>query len=69
MALLCVYVPRFTYNVDNGACEPYMYGGCNGSDNLYLTEEECIKTCIKADITVPASWSRYCTIVPTYQAR
>jgi len=50
--------PRFTYNTESGACESYTYGGCNGSDNLYMTEEECIKTCIKADTTVPASWSR-----------
>ncbi|XP_051963421.1 papilin-like [Xyrauchen texanus] len=36
-------IRRFYYN--NGACEPFIYGGCGGNKNNYETEETCMTTC------------------------
>ena len=33
--------PRFTFNKFTLRCERYLYGGCNGSRNLYSSLEEC----------------------------
>ncbi|KAF4023685.1 hypothetical protein G4228_015655 [Cervus hanglu yarkandensis] len=38
---------RYFYNAKTGHCEHFIYGGCNGKKNNFLTEEECIKTCIQ----------------------
>ncbi|KAB0350526.1 hypothetical protein FD754_015383 [Muntiacus muntjak] len=37
---------RYFYNAKTGHCEHFIYGGCDGKKNNFLTEEECIKTCI-----------------------
>ena len=55
--------PRFTFNAKEGKCEEYTYGGCGGSDNLFITETECIDRCIKSseDATkekTPEFWSK-----------
>ncbi|XP_006042663.2 spleen trypsin inhibitor I [Bubalus bubalis] len=36
---------RYFYNAKTGHCEHFIYGGCNGKKNNFLTEEDCIKTC------------------------
>ncbi|KAJ1076405.1 hypothetical protein K5549_002445 [Capra hircus] len=36
---------RYFYNAKTGHCEHFIYGGCNGKKNNFLTEEECIKIC------------------------
>ena len=41
--------PRFTFNAEEGKCEEYNYGGCGGSENLFITEDECIDRCLKSD--------------------
>jgi len=50
--------PRFTFNSELGRCERYSYGGCKGTLNLFLTEEECIKTCLNGDTVEPKEWFR-----------
>jgi len=55
--------PRFTFNAGEGKCEEYTYGGCGGSENLFITEAECIDRCMKTteDATkeeAPEFWSK-----------
>ncbi|CAN8026940.1 unnamed protein product, partial [Ixodes persulcatus] len=45
---LCdAYMPRWFFNVDTGACERFIYGGCGGNANNYLTFAECERTCLR----------------------
>lgn len=37
--------PRWWYNVTDGSCQQFVYGGCEGNNNNYLTKEECLKKC------------------------
>lgn len=37
---------RFFFNVDNGRCELFEYGGCGGNANNFETLEECEETCV-----------------------
>uniref|UniRef100_A0A8C0DH17 BPTI/Kunitz inhibitor domain-containing protein n=1 Tax=Balaenoptera musculus TaxID=9771 RepID=A0A8C0DH17_BALMU len=36
---------RYFYNAKSGQCETFMYGGCRGKKNNFLTAEDCMKTC------------------------
>nr|XP_058928358.1 kunitz-type protease inhibitor 2-like [Kogia breviceps] len=38
------------YNVTDGSCQEFVYGGCGGNDNNYMTKEECLAKC--AGVTV-----------------
>uniref|UniRef100_A0A8D2KHT8 Kunitz-type protease inhibitor 2 n=1 Tax=Urocitellus parryii TaxID=9999 RepID=A0A8D2KHT8_UROPR len=44
-------IPRWWYNVTQGSCQPFVYGGCEGNDNNYQSKEECLEKC--AGVTVP----------------
>lgn len=37
---------RFFFNVDNGRCELFEYGGCGGNANNFKTLEDCEETCV-----------------------
>ncbi|XP_057567242.1 kunitz-type protease inhibitor 2 isoform X2 [Hippopotamus amphibius kiboko] len=43
--------PRWWYNVTDGSCQQFVYGGCGGNENNYMTKEECLAKC--AGVTVP----------------
>ncbi|CAI9537709.1 unnamed protein product [Staurois parvus] len=36
---------RYYYNRFKGTCEPFIYGGCQGNENNFLTVEACENTC------------------------
>ncbi len=43
----CVsYMTRWFYNTETGSCETFVYGGCEGNRNKFLTQEECEGECI-----------------------
>ncbi|XP_022381070.1 kunitz-type protease inhibitor 2 isoform X2 [Enhydra lutris kenyoni] len=42
--------PRWWYNVTEGSCRQFVYGGCDGNKNNYMTEEDCLEKC--AGVTV-----------------
>ncbi|XP_017154248.1 kunitz-type serine protease inhibitor-like [Drosophila miranda] len=45
---LCrMVLPRYTYKKAENECEVFFYGGCNGNENQFETQEECSKTCVK----------------------
>ncbi|XP_030877562.1 kunitz-type protease inhibitor 2 isoform X1 [Leptonychotes weddellii] len=37
--------PRWWYNVTDGSCQQFVYGGCEGNKNNYMTKEECLEKC------------------------
>lgn len=39
------YIKKWTFNETEEACVSYIYGGCNGTKNLFDTEEECKAIC------------------------
>lgn len=39
--------PRFGYDSSSKSCVPFTYGGCEGNENNYETEEACKKSCAK----------------------
>lgn len=38
-------IPRWWYNATAGSCQQFVYGGCEGNDNNYQSEEECLERC------------------------
>lgn len=38
-------IPRWWYNVTDGSCQPFVYGGCEGNGNNYPSKEECLDKC------------------------
>ncbi|XP_054602928.1 collagen, type XXVIII, alpha 2a [Nothobranchius furzeri] len=45
------YVIRWYYDKQANACAQFWYGGCNGNNNRYETEDECKTTCVVSRIT------------------
>ncbi|TEA36767.1 hypothetical protein DBR06_SOUSAS310186, partial [Sousa chinensis] len=43
-------IPKRWYNVTDGSCQQFVYGGCGGNDNNSMTKEECLAKC--AGVTV-----------------
>ncbi|KAF0876502.1 SPIT2 inhibitor, partial [Crocuta crocuta] len=37
--------PRWWYNVTEGSCQQFVYGGCEGNNNNYLTKKQCLEKC------------------------
>lgn len=38
-------IPRWWYNVTDGSCQPFIYGGCEGNGNNYQSKEACLVKC------------------------
>ncbi|XP_061398188.1 kunitz-like toxin PcKuz3 [Musca vetustissima] len=38
-------IPKFTYNADTNECISFVYGGCQGNENNFVTKEECEEKC------------------------
>uniref|UniRef100_A0A8C3HA71 BPTI/Kunitz inhibitor domain-containing protein n=1 Tax=Chrysemys picta bellii TaxID=8478 RepID=A0A8C3HA71_CHRPI len=39
------YMTRYFYNSVTKKCEEFRYGGCQGNENRFASEVECLKTC------------------------
>ncbi|XP_030254086.1 kunitz-type protease inhibitor 2 isoform X2 [Sparus aurata] len=37
--------PKFFYNVTNQSCQKFVYGGCEGNDNKFDSQDECETVC------------------------
>ncbi|XP_055052299.2 kunitz-type protease inhibitor 2 [Misgurnus anguillicaudatus] len=40
---------RFYFEPSTHSCQPFLYGGCQGNQNRYNTEEECMSACTGND--------------------
>ncbi|XP_038622782.1 kunitz-type protease inhibitor 2 [Tachyglossus aculeatus] len=38
-------MPRWWYNATAQLCQPFIYGGCGGNDNNFLTQDGCLQAC------------------------
>ena len=38
-------IPRYYYNSEEKACMPFNYGGCDGNENRFETQEDCEAAC------------------------
>ncbi|XP_045125730.1 papilin-like isoform X4 [Portunus trituberculatus] len=38
---------RWFYDEKAGSCKQFLYGGCKGNDNNFLSERECMQRCIR----------------------
>ncbi|KAL1421525.1 hypothetical protein MTO96_023053 [Rhipicephalus appendiculatus] len=47
------YMPRFFYNTETRKCEQFIYGGCGGNANNFLTFDACEKKCLKVFGVIP----------------
>ncbi|XP_067304321.1 collagen alpha-6(VI) chain isoform X2 [Pseudorasbora parva] len=41
------YIQQWYYNEAVAACLPFWYGGCDGNNNRFSSEKECLQTCGK----------------------
>ncbi|GFR63091.1 Kunitz-type protease inhibitor 2 [Elysia marginata] len=39
------YFPRYFYNSTSGECQFFIYGGCQGTENNFGTEDDCLSAC------------------------
>ena len=39
------YLRRYYFNQNTGACEEFVYGGCGGNNNRFMTTQECFHDC------------------------
>jgi len=37
--------PRFFFNAQSGECEPFIFGGCMGNENNFVSRDHCHKIC------------------------
>ncbi|XP_019848705.1 PREDICTED: LOW QUALITY PROTEIN: uncharacterized protein LOC105316719 [Amphimedon queenslandica] len=47
------YFERWYYNERSGLCEKFIYGGCRGNNNNFMTLSNCLQTCAEGDKTCP----------------
>lgn len=38
---------RWFFNSQTKQCEVFLYGGCEGNDNNFMSEDECKESCCK----------------------
>ena len=48
---------RFFYNPKTDACEKFVYGGCGGNKNNFVSEAKCLKRCQNSSISSNSSHS------------
>ena len=42
------HIPRYYYDSSSGQCEEFIYGGCLGNSNRFVTQKECEQACVQA---------------------
>ncbi|KAH8413130.1 hypothetical protein KR009_008194, partial [Drosophila setifemur] len=46
--IACVaYIPSYSYDSYRNRCVKFIYGGCKGNDNRFLTQKDCEVQCLE----------------------
>ncbi len=53
-------IPRWFFNQETDQCERFLYGGCQGNDNNFLTLEQCKDSCGSSGCDCPAIFDPVC---------
>lgn len=40
-------IPRYYYNTTSKTCEEFIYSGCGGSNNNFVSKQTCMDVCVK----------------------
>ncbi|XP_062596568.1 papilin-like [Saccostrea cucullata] len=46
-------IPRWFYDYNLGICKEFIYGGCNGNQNNFETQQECESSCSRQHVCKP----------------
>ncbi|XP_017097912.2 male accessory gland serine protease inhibitor-like [Drosophila bipectinata] len=46
MIACTAYIPSYSYDSNRNECVRFVYGGCKGNDNRFLTREDCEAQCL-----------------------
>ena len=46
------YIERYYYDIKSGLCRRFVYGGCGGNKNRFLTEDDCMNCCGKENLFI-----------------
>lgn len=55
---------RYHFNIHTRQCETFEFGGCEGNENNFLTQQECQKKCIVPGQCVPFSAAVFLKLHP-----
>jgi hypothetical protein len=60
-------IRRYSYHPETGLCLPFVYGGCDGNGNNFVSAEDCYGTCDRQGEMNPTMCgnSTECTLIPT----
>lgn len=56
------YFPRFSYHPSTNKCTRFVYGGCRGNANNFLTVDECNKACVHTQPSTHTSTNSICSL-------
>ncbi|XP_060068958.1 papilin-like isoform X3 [Ylistrum balloti] len=57
------YIRRYRYNRVSATCQEFIYGGCGGNSNNFVSQEACQRKCITGgSVTRPMSQKEICAL-------
>ena len=53
---------KWFFDMEYGGCSRFWYGGCEGNDNRFSSQEECKEKCVE-----PPGRGKYCTLFSIFK--